>query len=139
MKESETRSIQLTECFEEIFNSISTTISFDEKWRWGMSLRGAIHDLKHRLVLKNGESAKCVDDLNRKVVFLGTPLGIIVMYASAPLRGAVRVTYVVPEVFCEKELFLRSSSSLNLWSLQNIISLEFAQVMQEIAFELETV
>lgn len=129
---------RIIETFDKLYQSISTKVAFNPKWRWVASLRGAIHDLENKLVLENGERVKCVDDLDRRAVFLGTPLGTITLFERPRSRGQSSVVFEVPEVFCESNLFVRSSDAVVYASLEYILSPLFAQAMDEVAAELET-
>ena len=122
--------------FEETYDKIITSIVFNTKWRWGVSLRGAIYDLKEKLNLGSDNTVKCVDDLGRKVIFMGTPLGTVTLYARPVSRGRTHVVCEVPDVFCEQDVFLRSTATLELANLQHILSLEFKSLVAEIANEL---
>lgn len=122
--------------FEKARDKIVTSIPFNVKWRWGICLRGAIYDLKEKLNLGSDIAVKCVDDLGRNVIFMGTPLGTVTLYARPVSRGRTHVVCEVPEVFCEQGLFMRSTATLELAGLQHILSLEFKSLVAEIANEL---
>jgi hypothetical protein len=125
------RSVEL---FDDLFTKVEKEIPFNPFWQMGASLRGAIYNAEHTLQLANGEMAKTIDSFKRRVLFLGTPLGVITLFAK-PFRDKFNVIYEVPEVFCEKSLFSRASAELTFPALQYTVSALFAQAMQEAADE----
>ncbi len=128
---------KVVECFNDMYDSIATDIPFNGKWRWQMSLRGALHDLGNKLKLDDGMIVKSTDDLGRKVIFMGTSMGVVVLYAYKLARSRTKIVYEVPEAFCEKSLFMRASDRLELAGLQYIFSALFNQAVQEAAVELK--
>lgn len=64
--------------FNEAYDAISTTVAFDPAWK---NSTGYLDNaVKVDLGLRPGERAKCVDDFKRRVIFVGTTLGNVVVF-----------------------------------------------------------
>ena len=70
----------INEYFNDMFNEISKEIPFNTNWSNGTGYFDyAVHG-SEAVVLEPGEYAKSVDDHDRKIIFLGTDLGLVVIF-----------------------------------------------------------
>jgi hypothetical protein len=125
--------------FVELYNSVTKVISFVTEWSAnGESLANAVSHLNYRLILEPGDRARCVDPLKRRVVFLGTPYGLIVLHETNHMDSPVKfqsVSFEVTKKLVKKEFFTRTYGVLpeNQEALERITAPRYLELMAIVA------
>jgi hypothetical protein len=84
--------------FDNKFNSITNVVEFNNEWNNGTGYFDASVQLigdgepEIAVVLESGEMAKCISPNDRKMIFVGTPLGTCVVFQRYSGSSEVLVT-----------------------------------------------
>lgn len=119
--------------FNERFNSIAKLISFNRNWHSEAGgLRNAVVHETYRLIMAPGEFAKTVDNFGRKIIFMGTHYGIVVLHQLdiKSVGHAMRYGYDGADQLVTKEIMTRASGTLEYSLLHHLLSDAFTQSVE---------
>lgn len=118
--------------FTEAFKAIRKVVPFDPKWMNGTGyFDGAVYMVK----LANGEMAKSTDEVGRRIIFIGTRFGTVVVfdrYAEQVEDGIWVSNKPKSTVLCE----LMSGTSIGLNEMTTLLG-GWGNLNENIGFTIE--